>query len=264
MNKIIKSLILTFLLVCLGTCSVYSEGINDSFMELTLPNDWYIFSKNMDNEALLDAAGVTKEDINKILTDSDCEYYMINPENKSEIYVKVKKNDFSLDIFNIYEYDDENILDNLDAFLYDFFLMDGFDYNAENVIINDYSQFKFVTVPGSFMYNGEKHGMVLGATFVNGNGIGFMLYLEGETVNDKNMKTMLEIADTLSFTVIKDKGDAGMENNPGAPVFDTKTYIISGMGGVILIALCIYLFGKIKNSEKNDEINQNSEDEISD
>ncbi|MBR4890559.1 MAG: hypothetical protein IKU15_04650 [Clostridia bacterium] len=264
MNKIIKSFILTFLIVCLGTGFVYSEGINDSFMEFTLPNDWYIFSKNMEDDALLDAANITKEDINKILTDSDCEYYMINPAKKSEIYVKVKKNDFSLDIFNISLYDNENVLDNLDRILYDFFLMDGFDYKIEDVIINDYSQFKFITVPGTFEYNGEKHGMVLGTTFVNGNGIGFMLYLEDETANDEYIKTMLEIAETLSFTVIKNKTDTDIENGSTSPVFDAKTYIVSGMGAVLFVALCIYLFGKIKSSEKNDEINQKTEDKISD
>ena len=70
---------------------------------------------------------------------------------------------------------------------------------------------------------------------------------------------MTELANSVSFTVIKEKGSAENKEAPPPTHTDSSlTYIAGGLGGVALVALCLYLIDRIKKSEQTE---QQKEDE---
>lgn len=252
MKRVFTCFILVAAALCFAGNTAIAYEIPEAYMGFSVSDQWYVFSKNMTDDALLNASGLTADEVNEALVRSDCEYFITNPTEKSAIYVKVKKNDLSYEFYNISETDDQVLKDNLDRILTDGFSVDGFEYNPENVVISSYSQMKLITVPGTVTYDGKKHGTVLGVTFVNGSGIGFVLYLDRESAGETALQTMSDLADSISFTVIKNKG---VENNldGGQDKENTKTksvgsYISGGLGGAALVALCFYLIVGIKKN----------------
>ena len=219
-------------------------------MGFSVTDDWYVLSKNMEDEQLLDAMGVTAKEVNETLVKSDCEYFILNPKEQAEIYVRVKKNQVSDAFFNISETEDEIIQAELDTILRDGFSVDRFEYAPEHVIISPYAQMKFVIVPGTTQIDGKQSGMVFGFTFMNGSGIAFMMQTNTEMVTEAHIQTVQDIAASVSFTVVKEKGQpqeaeqTAEENSVLNPV----GYITGGLSALALAALCIYLIKRIRKS----------------
>ncbi len=238
-----------------GVISAGASNLPESYMGFSVSKDWYTFSKNMTDTDLLESVDLSAEEVNKALTNSDCEYYIVNPEENAKIYVKVKKNDLSLELYNITEAEDEMILGNLDRILKDGFSMDGFWYDAANATVTEYPQMKFITIPGTVQYDGKTHGMIFGATFVNGNGIAFLMYLEEESVSEQNLSTFSELASSVSFTQIKEKSQVVLEED--AKKTEEKPgklqYITGGFGALALVALILGLIARMRKPEKAGE-----------
>lgn len=262
MKKIITITLTTLMMLSLLISPAFSFEVPEAYMGFSVPQHWYVFSKDMTDKALLDAVGMTAKEINQSLDKSDCEYMIISPEASGSIYVKVNKNELSYELYNILETEDHIITESVDRILEDGFSVDKFQYNSEDITIKTYTQVKFLIVPGTVMFDGKQHGMVFGATFVNGNGIAFIMYLEEDTFRPEDIKTMEEIAGTLSFTVIKEKGS---EEFPIAQIDekqpDAISYIAGGLGGVAIIALCFLLIDKTRKTERlEEEEDENGED----
>ena len=259
MKKLFTAFVLTAAMLCFAMGTAFSYDVPEAYMGFSVSDQWYVFSKNMTDDALLNAVGLTADEVNEALFKSDCEYFITNPTEDSEIYVKVKKNDLSYEFYNILETDDQTIKNDLDRILKDGFSVDGFEYNPESVSIVPYSQMKFITVPGTVQFDGKKHGMVFGATFVNGNGISFLLYLNKEAAGEADLKTMSDLAGALSFTVIKEKGESGEAFNTDSKNGEKEkpesalSYIAGGLGGLALVALCLYFIDRIKKSERRED-----------
>lgn len=255
MKKLFTAFVLTAAMLCFALGTAFSYDVPEAYMGFSVSDQWYVFSKNMTDDALLNAVGLTADEVNEALIKSDCEYFITNPTEDSEIYVKVKKNDLSYEFYNILETDDQTIKNDLDRILKDGFSVDGFEYNPESVSIVPYSQMKFITVPGTVQFDGQKHGMVFGATFVNGNGISFLLYLNKEAAAEQDLKVMSDLAGSLSFTVIKEKGNDEMLNTDGEQETPESalSYIAGGLGGLALVALCLYFIDRIKKTERRED-----------
>jgi len=244
-------------ITALGGCFTASASysVPEAYMGFSVTEDWYVLSKNMEDEEMLEAMGITAEEVNETLVKSDCEYFIINPKEKSEIYVKVKKNAVSEEFYNIFETEDEILKAELDRILQDGFSVDQFHYLADDVIITPYAQMKFVTVPGTAQYDGKRSGMVLGFTFVNGSGIAFLMHTDTETPVESDIATVQSIADSVSFTVIKEKGEAQQteeaKEEEKAP--NPFGYIVGGLGAIALAALCLYLIKRIQKPDTNSE-----------
>ncbi len=252
MKRLFTIFVLTAAMLCVAGSTAISYDVPEAYMGFSVSDQWYVFSKNMTDETLLNTVGLTADEVNQSLLKSDCEYFITNPAENSEIYVKIKKNELSYEFYNILETDDQVMKDNIGRILTDGFSVDGFEYDPANVTVTPYSQMKFITVPGTVQYSGQKHGMVFGATFVNGNGIGFMLYLDKETVGEADLKTMSDLAGSLSFTVIKEKGNDEILNADGEQETPESavSYIAGGLGGLALVALCLYFIDRIKKTER--------------
>lgn len=240
--------------------TAFSYEVPEAYMGFSVPEQWYVFSKNMTDDTFLNAVGLTADEVNQALVRSDCEYFITNPSEGREVYVKVKKNDLSYELYNILETDDQVIKDDLNRILKDGFSVDGFEYDPARVTVTPYPQMKFVTVPGTVQFDGKKHGMVFGATFVNGSGIAFMMYLDKETAEEEDLNTFSELAGSVSFTVIKEKGSdrISVPDSGGKPQ-SGLSYIAGGLGGLALVALCFYLIDRIKKSDCREE-NENGKD----
>ncbi len=265
MNK--KLLLIAMILISLfvNTFSASAIDAPEAYMGFSVPDEWYVFSKNMTDRALLDAVGLDADEVNRSLVKSDCEYLILNPENNSEIYVKIKKNQIAQELYNLSNVDDERIQTNLDNILKNGFSVDGFVYDSADVHIASYAQMKFVIVPGIVMYDGKSHGLVLGFTFVNGNGIGFILYLDKDAAEEEDLQTITELANSLTFTVIRDKTTDVYLDEEEEKVRDSAlAYIAGGLGGIALIAFCLYFIFGIRKSESVENINENTENETTD
>jgi len=234
----------------------------EAYMGFSVPEEWYVFSKNMTDNALLDAVGLNVDEVNRALVKSDCEYLILNPDNNSEIYVKIKKNQIANELYNLSNIDDETIQNNIDHILKNGFSVDGFFYETTDVRIHSYAQMKFVVVPGTVRYDGKSHGLVLGFTFINGRGIGFILYLDKEVAEEDDLQAITELANSLTFTVIRDKTtDVYLDEEEEKTGDSALAYIAGGLGGIVLIALCLYFIHGIKKSERVEKNNENTENE---
>lgn len=254
MKKNIAKILLLITMLFSMQSLVYSYDVPEAYMGFSVPQHWYVLSKNMTDDTLLKAAGLTVDEVNEALVKSDCEYYIAGPEIEGDIYVKVKDNDLSYEFYNIAETDDAFLVENIDRILKDGFSMEGFSYDIANVAITPYEQMKFITVPGAIYFDGANHGLVFGATFVNGKGIGFLLHLDREAITPEDMTIMSELAQSVSFTVIKEKGSAKSKETPLPTHTDSSlAYIAGGLGGVALVALCLYFIDRIKKSEQTEQ-----------
>lgn len=268
-----KKLIAAILAACCLTTSVLpalaSYSVPEAYMGFSVSDDWFIFSKNMKNDTLLDAVDMTVGEVNEALVSSDCEYFITNPTKKAEIYVKVKKNPVADEFYNISGTEDAILQAELDRILKDGFSVDQFTYLPEAVRITSFVQMKFVTIPGTVTYDGNNVGMVFGFTFVNGNGIAFMMRVNSTAPTEEDIQTVLDIANTVSFTVVKDKG----EETP-APENETETekadspkplpYIAGGFAALLLAAACLYLIPRIKRQSVDPEMENDEYDETDD
>ena len=265
MNK--KLLLIAMILIsfCVNTFSVSAIDEPEAYMGFSVPDEWYVFSKNMTDRTLLDAVGLDADEVNRSLVKSDCEYFILNPENNSEIYVKIKKNQITQELYNLSNVDDENIQTNLDNILKNVFSVDGFAYGSADVHITSYTQMKFVIIPGTVMYDGKSHGLVLGFTFINGRGIGFILYLDKDAAEKEDLQTMEALASSLTFTVIRDKTTDVYQDEQEEKVRNSAlAYIAGGLGGIALIALCLYFIHGIRKSESVEKNHENTENKTVD
>ncbi len=251
MKKWIAAFMIAIILVP-GMVSA-SYQVPEAFMGFSVPDGWFIFSKNMEDQALLDAVDLTVDEVNESLVKSDCEYFITNPEKRSEIYVKVRSNALSDEFYNILETEDDILLDEMDRILADGFSVDQFDYLSGDVVITPYSQMKFVTIPGTAQIDGKRYGMIFGFTFVNGKGIAFMMQVDTDTPVESDIATMQDIANSVSFTVIKEKGEASEPAQEDLPEEDVEPnsfqYIVGGLAALAFAALLLYLYHCLKKNK---------------
>ena len=251
MKKILKTtVVMIFILsLCVNVCA---ENSLASYMELSTTGEWSIFSKNMEDDALLDAVGKTRDEVNKILEETGSESLIINQKTGAHIHVNIKKNDLSYELWNISDKDDDFLKENLRNIVYDGFSMGSFNYNDENITIDEYPFMKFITVPGNAYYDEGVYGVICGGTFVNGNAIVFMMITETTEPTEEEIKDIKEIAKGVSFTVIKDKTDKITDNNVGEEK-DVFNYILGGFGALVLIIFCAYMIIRMKNTTDETE-----------
>ncbi len=235
----------------------------DAYMGFSVSEEWYVFSRDMNDTELLKSLDLTPAQVNETLDNSGCSYLLSNPTKDCEIYVKVNENDLSYDLYNLAEQTNEYLIDNLRSILYDGFSMKGLNYNEAGVTISDYPQMKFVTVPGSTFYDDRKHGIVFGGTVVNGSAIGFTMYLENEDVRDEDIATMQEVAKTVSFTVIKDKAEDSPQTVVQEESQNALEFMVGGFGALVVIVFCVYMIERLRHKDKEEEIEENTEDEKS-
>ena len=61
-----KVVVLTILIMMvLGAFTCFAKELPESYMEISASNDWAIFTKDMDDKALLSSFDKTKEEINE-------------------------------------------------------------------------------------------------------------------------------------------------------------------------------------------------------
>ncbi len=230
-----------------------------SYMEISVTEPFGIFTKNMQDEKMLASVGKSAEEINEILESTGSESLIINKETGAQIYVKVVKNDLSYELWNISKVQNEYINENLKNILYDGFLMEGFNYQDENVIINDYAYMKFITVSGSTYSDNGARGVVCGGTFVNGNAIVFTMLTDSVVPTEEEIKAVNDIASGVSFTVIKEKTDEKIKENKKEEQ-DIFNYILGGFGALVIIIFCACMIVKMRTKDEDEEKPENSEE----
>ena len=245
--------ILSVFLTILITISCYAcVFATDTFMEFSVSDDWFVFSKNMEDTEFLDKVVMTKEEVNETLENSDCEYFLTNPQKKQQVYVKVCKTEYTYELYNISEFDDKYLCDNLDKILKEVFSVNNFTY--DEALFNHGDQMKMITVPGTVVTNGEEKGLVLGVTFINGSGIGFIMKTDGTVPTDDDRKAFEELVSSVSFTSIKEKDDTVQFNDIREEKSqDALSYITGGLGAILLVGLCYYLIERMRKTEKSDD-----------
>lgn len=258
MKRSIVAFLMALILI-LGTAGVcFSVPVQNSsevYMGLTVSSDWRVLSKNMTDTALLEALDLTADEVNEMLVNGECERIIINAETKAIVNVKIEENALSHELYNITETEDEVLTENLDRILTDGFSVDGLEYNIEDVTFKKYPQMKFITVPGKVSNDGRKRGMIFGTTFINGKGIAFLMPLDTAAIPQESLDAFSEVVGSVSFTAIKEKDEAavaGEEKQAEAPKQGTISYILGGFGGLILVAICLYLFDRMRKSPKED------------
>ena len=251
MKKLTIIFCILMLMVSLNTV-VFAENFPQEYMEITVDGDFKIFTKDMQDKELLDTVGKSAADINEILEQTGSESLVINQKTGAQIYLSVKENDISYDMWNMSNIDNEYLMENIDVIFNDGFLLDGFNYKAEDVKITDYAYMKFILASGSTYQNGSAHGLVCGGSFVNGKAIVFTMVTEGTTPTQEEISAVESVASGVSFTVIKDKEDAVAkdEERPQADVFN---YILGGFGAIVVIIFCVYIIARMKNNEQSEE-----------
>ncbi len=256
MKKRIIAIILSLFCLCQTAVFAAEPPTNagtDAYMGFSVSNGWYVLSKNMTDTELLKALDLTAEEVNEALIKADCEYFITNPKDQAEIYVKTRKNAVSEELYNISGADDEYLKGETGRILSECFSVDGFDYNQEDIVITKYPQMKFVTIPGTVVHSGGQHGMIFGYTFVNGIGIAFIMNLEAAFADEVTMFTFSDIAGSVSFTQIKDKDDNGNAASDGtgdgneAP--NPLGYIVGGFAAIAMVILLLYIFNNMKQTK---------------
>ena len=247
--KKLLTLIITMLILVMGV-SVFAE---DAYMGFSVSEGWYVFSRDMKDQNLLQSIDMSAAKVNEILENSGSEYLLINPSKNRDIYVKVESNDLSYDYFNLKESTDEHLMENLRELVYDAFLLKGFNYNDAGVVITDYPQMKFVTIPGHTFYDDGKKGILFGGTVVNGKAIGFTMYLDSDEVEDGDVALMQEVASTVTFTVIKDKTEVSPEKVTEEKSQTALEFMVGGFGAIVVIIICIYVIERMRNKDEAEE-----------
>ncbi len=246
--------VVLFILIMMvfGSFTCFAKDLPESYMEISASSDWGIFTKNMDDKALLSSVGKTKEEINDILSSSGSESLIINKKTGDQIYLKIEKNELSNELWNISDAENADIISRLKEIVYDGFKMGTFDYQDENIAINDYAYAKFITIPGTAYINEKAHGVIAQGTVVNGNSIVFTMVTKDTKPTDEEISAVSEIAQSVSFTVIKEKTDY-VKPDEIKEEKDVFHYILGGFGALVLIIFCVYVIIRIKTSNKEDE-----------
>ncbi len=247
--KKLLTLIMTMLILVMGV-SVFAE---DAYMGFSVSEGWYVFSRDMKDQNLLQSIDMSAAKVNEILENSGSEYLLINPSKNRDIYVKVESNDLSYDYFNLKESTDEHLMENLRELVYDAFLLKGFNYNDAGVVITDYPQMKFVTIPGHTFYDDGKKGILFGGTVVNGKAIGFTMYLDSDEVEDGDVALMQEVASTVTFTVIKDKTEVSPEKVTEEKSQTALEFMVGGFGAIVVIIICVFVIEKARNKDEDEQ-----------
>lgn len=246
------TLLIAIIMILLASPLCFAENSPQAYMELTTTGAWNIFTKDMQDKALLDAVDKSAEEINEILESAGSESVIINRDTGAQIYLKVEKNDVSYEMWNISDIENLHITENLKRIVYDGFLMDSFNYRDEDVEIDDYTYMKFITIPGSAYVNGEVHGIVCGGTIVNGSSVVFTMLTENYVPTQEEIDAVKGIAKGVSFTVIKDKAETNKVNIE-QPQKDVFNYILGGFGALVLIIFCVYMIMRMKSSEERNK-----------
>lgn len=269
MITLMVALVMSFS-IAIACFAVPVQNTDEVYMGLTVSSDWRVLSKNMTDTKLLEALDLTADEVNEMLINGECERIIINTETKAIVNVKIEENALTEDLYNITETEDEKLMEELGSILSEGFSVDGFEYKTEDVIIEKYSQVKFITVPGKVVNDGRKHGMILGVTIINGKGVAFLMELDTAAIRQEYMDAFSEVVSSVTFTAIKDKGEAKAEDEAkkdDAPKPQgAVSYIFGGLGGLVLVAICLYLFDRFRKSPKEEVLQptEDSKDEESD
>jgi len=243
--------ILLLIIMIFTSTSAFAQNEPEAYMEISATEEWGIFTKNMQDEELLLSVDKSVDEINELLTSTGSESVIINKNTGAQVYVKVAKNDLSYELWNISESDNEYIKENLKRIVYDAFLMDAFNYQDEDVKIDDYAYMKFVTIPGSAYLNADAHGVIAGGTVVNGNAIVFTMITKDMKPTEDEISAIGDIAKSVSFTVIKEKTkEVPADGKQGER--DVFSYILGGFGALVLIIFCVYMIIRMKDAQKNE------------
>lgn len=259
--KKFTAILISLILILSASFVCTAQNSPKSYMELSATDPWCILSKDMEDTEILKAVSKSAEDINEILESTSSESVIINRETGAQIYLKVRKNDTSHDLWNISDVDDVYLMENLDMIFSDGFSVADFNYKPEDVTINNYSYMKFIMASGStYQKDVGAHGIVCGGTFVNGNAIVFTMVTKELQPTEEEIKAVENIASGVSFTVIKDKTDekAQEDNGAGADVFN---YILGGFLAIVVIIFCVYMIVRMKNNDQSEETEEIKEDE---
>lgn len=250
--KIKATVLFIVIMMIFGSFTCFAKNMPESYMEISASNDWGIFTKDMDDKDLLSSVGKTKEEINDILRSSGSESLIINKKTGEQIYLKIEKNELSNELWNVFDAQNGDLESRLKEIVYDAFNMGTFDYQDENVTVNDYAYTKFITIPGTAYINEKAHGVIAQGTVVNGNSIVFTMVTKGTTPRDEEISAVSEIAQSVSFTVIKEKTNY-VKPDEVKEEKDVFHYILGGFGALVLIIFCIYVIMRMKTSNKEDE-----------
>ena len=241
---------MSMLILVMSSFCVFAE---DAYMGFSVSEDWLVFSRDMKDAELLKSIDMSASEVNEILQNSGSEYLLVNPSKNRDIYVKVNSNDSSYEYFNFKESTDEHLMQNLRKLVYDAFLLKGFNYNDAGVVITDYPQMKFVTVPGNTFYDDGKKGILFGGTVVNGKAIGFTMYLDSDEAEDEDVALMQEVASTVTFTVIKDKAQVSPEKITEEKSQTALEFMVGGFGAIVVIIICVYVIERMRNKDDDTE-----------
>ena len=254
------AILIVLIIMILASTSALAQNEPEAYMEISATDEWGIFTKNMQDAELLSSVGKSTQEINEILSSTGSESVIINKQTGAQIYLKVEKNDLSYELWNISDCENVYITENLKRIVYDAFLMDSFNYQDEDVKIDDYAYMKFITIPGSAYLNEDAHGLVCGGTIVNGNAIVFTMVTNDIKPTEEEINAIGDIAKSVSCTVIKEKTEELIKDkNPGEK--DVFNYILGGFGALVLIIFCVYMIMRMKGKEKEDEAEEIKEEQ---
>ena len=259
--KKLTALMISLILIVSASLVCTAQNSPKSYMEISVTEPWCILSKDMKDTEILNSVSKSAEEINEILENTNSESVIINRKTMTQIYLKVRKNDVSYDLWNISDVDDVYLMENLDMIFSDGFSVADFNYKPEDVKIDNYPYMKFIMASGStYQKNVGARGIVCGGTFVNGNAIVFTMVTDELTPTEYEIKAVEDVASGVSFTVIKDKTDIKTqeENEKTTDVFN---YILGGFLAIVVIIFCVYMIIRMKNNEQNEETEEIKEDE---
>lgn len=251
--KKILTLVIAMLILFTSSVAVFAE---DAYMGFSVSEEWFVFSRDMKDESLLQSIDMSVSRVNEILENSGSDYLLINPSKNRDIYVKAESTDLSYEYFNFKESTDEHLMQNLRELVYDAFSLKGFNYNDAGVVITDYPQMKFITVPGNTFYDDGKKGILFGGTVVNGKAIGFTMYLDSDEATDEDVALMQEVASTVTFTVIKDKSEVSPQKVTEEKSQNAFEFMVGGFGAIVVIIICVYVIERMRHKDE-DETEEN-------
>ena len=251
--KKILTLVIAMLILFTSSVAVFAE---DAYMGFSVSEDWFVFSRDMKDESLLQSIDMSASRVNEILENSGSDYLLINPSKNRDIYVKVESTDLSYEYFNLKESTDEHLMQNLRELVYDAFSLKGFNYNDAGVVITDYPQMKFVTVPGNTFYDDGKQGILFAGSVVNGKAIGFTMYLDSDETTDEDVALMQEVASTVTFTIIKDKSEVSPQKVTEEKSQNAFEFMVGGFGAIVVIIICVYVIERMRHKDE-DETEEN-------
>ena len=254
------AILVVLIIMILASTSALAQNEPEAYMEISATDEWGIFTKNMQDAELLSSVDKSAQEINEILSSTGSESVIINKQTGAQIYLKVEKNDLSYELWNISDCENVYITENLKQIVYDAFLMDSFNYQDEDVKIDDYAYMKFITIPGSAYLNEDAHGVIAGGTIVNGNAIVFTMVTNDIKPTEEEISAIGDIAKSVSFTAIKEKTKEALADEKQGEK-DVFNYILGGFGALVLIIFCVYMIMRMKGKDEEDETEEIKEEQ---